>query len=250
MNKKRDTSKIWAKNHRVNQDGIIERQCGNCKEWLEENIENYYFKIKTQTYSSECKKCSIKRSRKNQLNNPERSKEFKHKHYINNFDKWYDKRKERKENDLEKYKNDELEWRRKNKSKVNEYSQNRHQHKMHNITNEEWIACKEYFKDKDGDYCCAYCGLKIQDHYRTYLDGKQYMDLHKEHVNDKGSNELDNCVPSCQSCNSSKAQYTLEEWYNPNNDRRGGEVFAQERLDKIIKWVTEDYKRYINLKSS
>lgn len=62
-------------------------------------------------------------------------------------------------------------------------------------------------------------------------------------------NELDNCVPSCQSCNSSKAQYTLEEWYNPNNDRRGGEVFTQERLDKIIKWTTEDYKQSVNLKS-
>lgn len=247
MGKYTKTADIFFINIRDN-NGVKERRCTKCQEWKPETIEYFYMHNKSKPekgYQSECKVCAIKRSRENQLNNPERSKELKHKHYINNFDLWYEKRKERKENDLEKYQQDELTWRRKNKDKVRQHSLNHRQHKTHEITDNEWIACKEYFKDKDRDYCCAYCGLKIQDHFRNYLDDIQYMDLHKEHVDDNGSNELENCVPSCQSCNSSKSEYKLEEWYNPNNDRRGGEVFSQERLDKIIKWVTEDYKQYV-----
>lgn len=65
-------------------------------------------------------------------------------------------------------------------------------------------------------------------------------DLHREHVDDDGSADLDNCVPSCQSCNSEKHTSTLDDWYNSSNYK-----FEQWRYDKIIKWITEDYKKYI-----
>lgn len=66
------------------------------------------------------------------------------------------------------------------------------------------------------------------------------MDLHKEHVDHEGSNKLDNCVPSCQSCNSSKHVYSLEEWYTKDNQN-----FDEDRLSKIHNWLFEDYRLHI-----
>lgn len=68
---------------------------------------------------------------------------------------------------------------------------------------------------------------------------KQF-DLHKEHVDDSGANDLSNCVPSCQSCNSSKNIFSLEEWYTEDNLN-----FTEERLSKIYRWLNEDYLKYI-----
>lgn len=64
------------------------------------------------------------------------------------------------------------------------------------------------------------------------------IDLHKEHVDDSGANDLSNCIPSCQSCNSSKHIFDFETWY------RKYEHFNEKRLHKIIKWLVEDYKHY------
>jgi hypothetical protein len=38
-------------------------------------------------------------------------------------------------------------------------------------------------------------------------------------------------------CNSKKWAFTLEEWYNEENEN-----YDKERLHKIIKWLEEDYK--------
>lgn len=113
-------------------------------------------------------------------------------------------------------------------------------HKNHNMDKKEWISCKDYFKDDDGDWCCAYCGLKHKDHYRTYAGELQNIDLHKEHVVHNGENDLSNCVPSCQNCNSQKWEFSLDEWYNDSNPN-----FTQERYNKVMKWITEDYKLFV-----
>jgi hypothetical protein len=65
-------------------------------------------------------------------------------------------------------------------------------------------------------------------------------DFHKEHIDDDGANDLSNCVPSCKLCNSYKHQYIFDDWYNKNNPN-----FNQDRLNKIIKWLNEDYKLYL-----
>lgn len=229
-------------------NNIIERQCTQCQEWKPETTEYYYMHNKSKPekgFQPECKKCAIKRASKNRIDNIEIRKAYDKQRYLNDPNYFYTMNKKDFEERSDFYKNFMTAWRRDNLDKVNQYSLNHRQHKKHNITNEQWIACKEYFKDEDGNYCCAYCGLRIQDHNRMYAGKIQYIDLHKEHIDDDGSNELDNCIPSCQSCNSSKREYEFEEWYNSNNDRRGGEVFTQERLDKIIKWTTEDYKQYL-----
>lgn len=102
-------------------------------------------------------------------------------------------------------------------------------HKTHEITNEEWLLCKEYFNNS-----CAYCGISYENHKKIYN-----QDLHKEHVNHVGSNKLDNCVPSCKICNSSKKDKEFLSWYNEDNV-----VFTKERIDKIHNWLNEDYKKF------
>lgn len=107
--------------------------------------------------------------------------------------------------------------------------------KIHIISSTEWKNCKTYFENS-----CAYCGLPIEKHFIKYKDTLRHQDLHRDHADDEGSNGLDNCIPACESCNCSKHSSTFEEWYTPNNP-----VFSQERLDKINRWLNEDYILYI-----
>jgi hypothetical protein len=78
--------------------------------------------------------------------------------------------------------------------------------------------------------------LPIEDHFRKYNENIIKSDFHKEHVNHEGSNYLDNCVPSCIVCNSSKARKQLNDWYNEDNP-----IYSEERLNKILKWINDDY---------
>lgn len=127
----------------------------------------------------------------------------------------------------------QLEWQRNNKDKLKKYNS---QHKNHEITNDEWEDCKNYFY-----YRCAYCGLPIEEHFVPFNGEIIHSDFHKEHVNHNGENDLSNCVPSCKSCNCSKWTYSLEEWYTVKNKH-----FNEQRLSKISKWIKIDYQKYIN----
>jgi hypothetical protein len=122
------------------------------------------------------------------------------------------------------------EYRKKNPDKFKQYSENR-KAKEHNISNKEWERCKKYF-----NHSCAYCGLSESEH--KVIVGQQ---LHREHVNHEGANDLSNCIPSCRDCNSRKWKFTIEEWYCPDN-----ETFTKERLQTIMNWLEGDYeKEYI-----
>ncbi|MFS0643778.1 HNH endonuclease [Siminovitchia sp. 179-K 8D1 HS] len=105
-------------------------------------------------------------------------------------------------------------------------------HKSHEISEEEWLLCKQYFNSS-----CAYCGLHEDDHYIIYAGAPKKTDLHKEHVDHDGSNKIDNCVPSCQTCNSKKWAFTLDEWYTEENEH-----YSEERLNKILRWTEKDHK--------
>jgi hypothetical protein len=125
-------------------------------------------------------------------------------------------------------------WQQDNKDKIKQYQENRKQHGEHKITKKEWESCKKYFNNQ-----CAYCGLPLEEHYIFYKGERRLGDFHKEHVDHEGSNDLSNCIPSCKNCNSSKHDIKLENWYTETNQR-----FSKERLDKIHKWLNEDYKLY------
>ena len=131
-------------------------------------------------------------------------------------------------------------WQRNNKDKIRQYNKNREKNKMHEISDSEWLSCKAYFNNS-----CAYCGLHEDEHYRKHYGKMKRFDLHKDHVDHEGANDLSNCVPACQSCNSSKHNKELEEWYRPNNEL-WCEVYSHERLSKINKWLNDNYKLYIN----
>lgn len=64
--------------------------------------------------------------------------------------------------------------------------------------------------------------------------------MHREHIDDLGKNDLSNCVPSCRDCNSNKWKYRFEDWYCEENP-----IYDKLRHEKIIIWLTNDYKKYI-----
>ncbi|OZB98091.1 HNH endonuclease [Paenibacillus sp. XY044] len=118
-------------------------------------------------------------------------------------------------------------WLNSNKDKIQKYHDAKLMHRTHNITDEEWKKCKEYFNNS-----CAYCGLHIDDHYRKIRGINKKIDLHKEHVDHSGANDITNCIPSCLNCNSQKWVFELEDWYNVSNEN-----YTYERLNKIYKWL-------------
>jgi len=234
----------YEENHRISENEELQKKCSIHETysqgedpWLPCTNEYYYkTKNKTDGLVPWCKQCSIRKSMKWAEENPElyqtlqRNKERNPKRIKRN-------RQHAKEQKESGYFGEYIQ---RPEVKARRYHEN---HRNHDITEQEWIYCKDYFRDEDGDWCCAYCGKKIQDHFRIFKGEVQKIDLHKEHVDDKGSNDLSNCVPSCGDCNSSKWKFDFEGWYKEKD------FFTEDRYNKIIKWTTEDYQLYIENKS-
>ena len=83
------------------------------------------------------------------------------------------------------------------------------------LTTEEWLAACEAF-----DLRCAYCGSTC----------KLTMD-HVVPVSNGGVTEADNIVPACQSCNSSKQNKDIIEWYTAQP------FYSKSRLEIILKFT-------------
>ncbi len=233
MNRQERKEWYYNQTHKII-EGVIYKQCTQCQEWKIEEEEFYLHNkaIPKKGYSPECKACSSKRAREIALKNPERTKQSVEKWQQDNIIQYRKVRKDYNDSNKEKIYKYCSEWYKKNPDKTKEYSQ---RHRKHDITNTEWVACKDYF-----DNSCAYCGLSINDHRAIRNDNVFNMDLHKEHVDDNGANDLSNCVPSCQNCNSTKANKTLDEFLEFELIPE----FNQEKYNKIIKWITEDYKQF------
>jgi len=231
------TSPIFFENIReIN--NIKERKCSQCEEWFPETTGYFYLRNKSKPergYQSECKECTIKRSRNNAVKNKERTKEMQNKYYIENKEQRLKEFRQWNIDNKERRRIFNSEFQKNNPDKVKEYNAYRQMHKEHIINKQEWQSCKDYFNNE-----CAYCGLLAENHTRTYKGELQVIDLHKEHVDHDGANDLSNCIPSCQSCNSTKNKKLLDEFYTEDNQN-----YTKERYDKIIKWIEEDYKQYI-----
>jgi hypothetical protein len=227
----RGVSRPYNETHKII-DEVLYKLCSDCNEWLP--LEDNFYKNKSSSdgYYPYCKECTKKRSRKWAKDNPERYLELCTKD---------NKRKDRRlifrnSNKRKRERGYYKDYYANNKSKFSEYGKNRRNKKTHDITDEEWENCKNYF-----NYRCSYCGMAIEDHWIKFNGKLQLGDFHKEHVDHEGANNLSNCVPSCRTCNSSKHLISLDEWYNPDNDN-----FSEERLNKILNWLTTDYLKYIN----
>jgi len=190
-------------------------------------------------FTPECKECTRKRSDKIRLNDPEKHnrqrRDWYRKEGVAKLVKDYSK--EYYDNNTEHRLLISKMYIQNNPDKVKEYGK-RYSNKAHTISTKEWQSCKEYF-----NYDCAYCGIHIEDHYFTRLGITKQGDFHKEHVNHEGKGDLQNCIPSCGKCNNSKYTEDMEHWF------KGQSFFSNDKLNKIHKWINEDYKQYIIEKS-
>lgn len=213
------------------------KQCPKCKQ-IFPKTEEYFYKQKNNskkrgiyyTLSSWCRSCKSKSSLNWQNNNPETYSQIKKDWYLNN-DEF--RNKQRNKSRTPEMRRNQKEWRKNNPDRVSYHNFNRREKKKHDISPSEWDACRLYF-----DYSCVYCGMTYEKHYK--LSGH---DLHKEHVDDDGANDLSNCAPSCRWCNSSKWMFDLEYWFNEKNPS-----YTVQRYKKLMKWLTEDYKLFIKTK--
>lgn len=125
-----------------------------------------------------------------------------------------------------------IKWREAHPEKVREASQRRAARKNNlpaTLTEGQWKACLEYFHN-----CCAYCGAQ-QSLWHT---------IEKEHfrpLTSGGGYTVDNIIPACKSCNSSKCDLDPREWINS----RFKPAIAKRRLAKI-----EAYFAWVKAQSS
>jgi hypothetical protein len=219
--------------------------CNKCKIELPATEEYFYKQLvrrkkKPDYYklTSWCIECSKEATRKRNEKDPEKHRKASKNYRDQNSDKYNSVARTWREENQERKQQYQLEYQRNNPEKMAEYSRYRMMHKTHNISTKQWENCKKYFDNK-----CAYCGLPLEEHWVRY-NGKLILgDFHKDHVDHEGSNDLSNCIPSCKSCNDRKWKFKLGEWYTPDN-----QIYAQEQYNKITKWLTEDYKLYIEQK--
>lgn len=89
------------------------------------------------------------------------------------------------------------------------------------ITEEEWNESIDYFRNDNGEQCCAYCG-------------KHYSRLEKEHIKPLtkgGKTTISNIIPACRICNTTKNNRDFVEWY------LGSSVYDEERMNKIFDYI-------------
>jgi hypothetical protein len=237
--KKEEREKMLYEQSHKTIDGVLYKKCNHHNELFPDEdewfpcTEEYFYKNKcngTDGLNPECKRCSIKKSSKQQAERYESElRDYHRKRYNNKKDYFYEKAYKYKSNNLQKVKIDTINWQRNNKDKIREYQEKR-KYKNHIISKREWDSCKEYFNNE-----CAYCGIS-QDKAIEIMG----QSLHKEHLVDCGKNDLKNCIPACRECNSEKHTTSLNDWYNVNNSK-----FTYERYHKIYLWVRYDCKKYI-----
>lgn len=230
-------------------NGVEYKQCKDCLEWFEMNNDNFgTVNGNKDKYNMQCISCSkiyghnmYMKDRENRIaksyqwekDHPEQRKATRKKYYVTEQVKL----KNKLVNQESRKRGVRLNWERNNSDKLKGYWQKRDAEKKHVISTKEWIACKNYF-----DNCCAYCGLHISNHYYTRLGVTKNGDLHRDHVDNEGENDLSNCVPACRICNSSKHNASLQKWYSINNP-----VFSSEREERILSWLNDGYKQYIRI---
>lgn len=189
-----------------------------------------------------CKSCVYATNRKYQKTNPDkvtqqrqkwrnenrehvnaesRKQQLKHRERIAATKKRYvDKNKER-------VRAKQKEWRENNRKHVSQQAlihvANRRARKEslpNTFTNQEWLACLEYF-----NHCCAYCGC--QKGFWNPIQMEHFIP-----VTSGGGFTKENIIPACKSCNASKKDKPALKWLI--------EKYGAHKAKEIIKRV-QDY---------
>lgn len=177
--------------------------CSKCG--IEKPLEEFYRrKFKNSVgYMSACKTCEKLRRKQNP----------KFKEYDRNYQRAYYHRdyvkakakirlKERYNNNKEYFRNYNKSYRENNR----EYFFNKAMERRDKMKNHKPLTKTEYIKLMEStDWRYFYCNCQLSNKTGKTLD-------HVVPINKNGSTSLDNLVPCCQSCNSSKGSKYLWEW--------------------------------------
>jgi 5-methylcytosine-specific restriction endonuclease McrA len=191
----RQAQKKWRENNR-------EKVAENTKDWKQENKERVTEYNKA--YYAKNREHERQRSRRYQKENAEKIATAQR-----------DYRKKNKSRIRER----EEQWRATPQGRLKRLTTQRRRQgllkgQQSQIPAEQLNRLFEYF-----DYSCAYCGIK--------------GNLTIDHVLPvaSGGTDLNNLVPACGSCNSSKSKKQMEVWYRKQS------FFSEERLKRILDFV-------------
>lgn len=228
------------------------KRCYGCKRELEINAENFHrCKRNKDGFVFLCKSCTRQKEKdyieKNRDKIKQKNKEWysrvkeeekarRKRYYQDNKEEIKRKRKEyykeNKEQILEYYKKYRINNKEEIRKKQKEYFSSPRGQQMiqrhsairrsrmkglpSTLKYDEWIESIEYFSNS-----CAYCG-------------KEGGKFHQEHLIPMckgGYYTKQNIIPACKSCNLSKGEKDLMEWYPKQT------FYSEKRLNKINKWA-------------
>ena len=200
-----------------------EKLTGRCKGCISDYSKAYYQKNKELFIEKERIRKELKRDETREKgriynrNNREKRRKYHNKYYQKNKErmKAYQIENRERSRELERiaYKKNPEKFLFKNALR---------RHRMNSLISDfkysDWKVCLTHF-----DHSCAYCGEKNK--------------LEQEHiipVTKGGNYTKDNIIPACVSCNCSKYNQSLHEWY-PNHKN-----YSEDRLNKILDYVNKN----------
>lgn len=202
--------------------------CTCCLNELPDSDDYFYKKNNRLNGSTICKYC---RSQKNNKQYKRPYLNVSKKYNLNNNEKYCTKcEKIFKTEELNKYNNiylcDEC-YKKYNRMKY-EKRRSFKNNLPYNLTEEEWENTLKYFNNS-----CAYCGMSNDDCLKIFN-----RNLEQDHViplSHGGGFTKFNIIPSCRSCNSSKYNKSLDDFFMSSNN------FTKLMYDKILQFI-EEYK--------
>lgn len=208
----------------------MERKCSSCGIIKELNEINYPRKnTGRKGFDSQCKECKREYDKKRYQKNKEKVSQEKAIYYQKNKDKIQKRQLEYYHSNPEKCRESEKNWRKNNPTRRRMSCASSRTKKFDaetSLSENEWLSIKARFNN-----CCAYCGISESDHLKEYGEL-----LHQEHVIplvEQGPYCLGNILPSCRSCNSSKANHDFFEWYPKSKG------YSRFRERKILQYLQE-----------
>lgn len=193
------------------------KYCNKCEEEKELTAEYWHRnKDSKDGYGGQCRDCMNQYNKQYRAENKERIARYQ--------EQYYEENKERIVRCRKQYY--QTEQGRKNHARAKQNRRARINSLPDTLTTEQYNENLDHF-----DYKCAYCECELTPDNH-----------HIEHVypisKGKYGTTKENCIPSCESCNSSKGPKTISEWYVWTED------YSFERLLKIHE-ITSGGKEWI-----
>jgi 5-methylcytosine-specific restriction endonuclease McrA len=178
-------------------NGKKRRRCDNCSKWY--NIDG--------TFISICGDCFVTKKAKEDEEKRDTDAMFSKEEMRKDIEQFFEMNKEY----FDEKREQRNEWSRIGGQRYRA----RKRSLLAEFTAEDWNACLASFDNR-----CAYCGKKrklAQEHFIPVSKGGHYT--------------VDNMLPACKSCNSSKNDRDFSEWY-PNYA-----YYSADRVRKIIEYL-------------